>query len=65
MASQAHRDAQADLLWETYPEWLAIFPNDMLMPVTSAAGGLLPRLRGSIDGLALLNEVWDHVVDIL
>lgn len=65
MASQVHRDAQAVLLWETYPQWLAIFPNDMLMPVTSAAGGLLPRLRGSTDELALLNEVWDHVVDIL
>lgn len=62
MAPQAHREAQADL-WETLPQWLAIFPNDMLMPVTSVAGGILPCLTGSNDELALLNEVWDLVVD--
>lgn len=65
MAPSAHREAHADLLWGTRPLWLAIFPNDILMPVTSAAGGLLPCLRGSTDELALLNEVWDLVVDVL
>lgn len=65
MAPQAHREAQANVLWETRLQWLAIFSNDMLMPVTSAAGRLLLCLRGSTDELALLNEVWDLVVDIL
>lgn len=57
MASWAHWEVQADLLWEVLPQWLTILPNDMLMPVTFAAAGLLPHLKA-----ALMN--WAHLMKL-